>query len=170
MSLSSANIWGVAVLSFRGAGEATKNLLNQGIDSYRPMYRETSVRRGRRVNSSVPLFGSYLFVGIRDGWRAITGTRGVSHVILTGELPSRVQPGFVEKLKSSEDQTGHVSLPKPPRRQHQHSTGDKVRIYEGQFHGFTGIYEGMSARDRDVVLLSILGAERRVELNYGDLG
>jgi transcription antitermination factor NusG len=44
-----------------------------------------------------------------------------------------------------------------------------VRINSGSFCGFTAIYQGMSPRDREIVLLEMFGRETRIELGAGDL-
>jgi transcription antitermination factor NusG len=44
-----------------------------------------------------------------------------------------------------------------------------VRISSGSFCGFNAIYQGMSPRDREIVLLEMFGRETRIELGAGDL-
>jgi len=43
--------------------------------------------------------------------------------------------------------------------------GDQVRITAGAFAGDLGLYQGMRARDRILVLLALLGGQSRVELD-----
>jgi hypothetical protein len=54
-----------------------------------------------------------------------------------------------------------VHLPARPRL----SIGDKVRITGGALAGCEGLYAGMGVRQREIVLLQILGAAREVAVD-----
>jgi transcription antitermination factor NusG len=45
--------------------------------------------------------------------------------------------------------------------------GAKVWVTDGPFRGFNGLHTGMSTRDREMVLINILGATRPVEISAG---
>lgn len=45
--------------------------------------------------------------------------------------------------------------------------GAKVAIVDGPLRGFNGLHTGMSTRDRELVLINILGASRPVEISAG---
>jgi transcription antitermination factor NusG len=47
--------------------------------------------------------------------------------------------------------------------------GDRVRVTAGPLRGFDGLYAGMRARDRVLVLLAVLGSQRRVILPQDDI-
>jgi transcription antitermination factor NusG len=47
--------------------------------------------------------------------------------------------------------------------------GAAVAITGGPFAGLNGAYAGMSARERELVLLNILGATRPVEIAAGSV-
>jgi transcription antitermination factor NusG len=42
-----------------------------------------------------------------------------------------------------------------------------VEIVDGPFRGFNGLHTGMSTRDREMVLINILGGPRPVEVAAG---
>jgi hypothetical protein len=42
-----------------------------------------------------------------------------------------------------------------------------VWVTDGPFRGFNGLHTGMSTRDRELVLINILGASRPVEIAAG---
>jgi hypothetical protein len=42
--------------------------------------------------------------------------------------------------------------------------GARVRIAAGPFGGMTGLYAGMSAKDRERVLLHVLGGQREIRI------
>ena len=47
--------------------------------------------------------------------------------------------------------------------------GDRVRILQGPFAGQLGLYAGMRAHERLLVLLALLGGQQRVELANDDV-
>jgi transcription antitermination factor NusG len=60
---------------------------------------------------------------------------------------------------------GIVRLPVPPAgRKRAYVAGQSVRIVTGPFAGLAGIHLGMSAGEREVVLISMLGAARKVAI------
>ena len=69
---------------------------------------------------------------------------------------------MIEQLSSRLDIDGLVRLPKRQR-------GDRVEIVRGPFARHTGLYLGMSARDRVRVLLSVMGAQTSVLIHERDL-
>ena len=64
---------------------------------------------------------------------------------------------------------GYVRLPEAPsvpvRR--QIAIGAKVRITAGPFGGMSGLYAGMSTRERELVLLTMLGGPRKIAISAG---
>ena len=55
---------------------------------------------------------------------------------------------------------GLIELPKRPGLK----SGDQVRILRGPFAGYLGLYAGMRAHERVLVLLALLGGQQGVEL------
>jgi transcription antitermination factor NusG len=87
--------------------KAERHLNEQGFKTYIPRYRKTC----RRNVVSAVLFPRYIFCAFDvdvHRWRAINGTRGVSYVICTGDEPTPVQDGIVERLQSLENINGHI--------------------------------------------------------------
>jgi transcription antitermination factor NusG len=64
---------------------------------------------------------------------------------------------------------GFVRLPEgrgsPVKR--QIAIGAKVRIASGPFGGMSGLYAGQSTRERELVLLNLLGGQRPVLIDAG---
>ena len=79
---------------------------------------------------------------------------------MDGDYPSRLPGEWVDKMKAKE-QNGVIVLPKERYR-----IGERVQITDGLFQGQFGLYQGMTSRQREVVLLGALG---KVELASGDL-
>jgi transcription antitermination factor NusG len=123
---------------------------------------EYSGRGGHRFALAKPLLPSYVFVGIETRWQPLLSTFGVAAVIMAGESPGIVPPSAIEQLRSRLDVDGFVRLPKRLR-------GDRVQITRGPFAKHTGLYLGMSARDRVRVLLSVMGAQTSVLIHERDI-
>jgi hypothetical protein len=49
------------------------------------------------------------------------------------------------------------------------TAGEAVTISGGAFAGLNAIYAGQTAREREMILLSVLGAPRLVEIGAGQL-
>jgi transcription antitermination factor NusG len=113
-----------------------------------------------------PLFRGYVFLQIVDRWRAAERTFGVLCLVRVGDCPARCPEAEIEALRGRMDSTGIIRLPdrrgSPIKR--QIAIGAKVRIVSGPFGGWEGLYAGMGARDRERVLLSLLGRQTPVLL------
>jgi transcriptional antiterminator RfaH len=83
----------------------------------------------------------------------------VSSAIMDGVRPARVADQIIDDLRKRE-RNGLIELPKRPGLK----PGDQVRILQGPFEGRLGIYAGMRAHERVLVLLALLGGQQRVEL------
>ena len=112
----------------------------------------------------LPLFPSYLFIQIESRWWDISNTIGVVQLLLAGDQPAKLKNSIVDMIKSRE-RGGIVRLPDPSRLR----VGQQVRIKRGSFEGQIGIYEGMATKQRERVLLELLGRSVRVEFNAADL-
>jgi transcription antitermination factor NusG len=114
--------------------------------------------RIRAKRQIISLFPHYLFVRIETVWRLVDRTPGVE--------PAKCPDSEIDRIRSQMDADGVVRLPKPPsassRAKPAFKPGAKVLIAAGPFKGRTGIYAGMSAGDRELVLMNILGAQRPV--------
>jgi transcriptional antiterminator RfaH len=81
-------------------------------------------------------------------------------IVLDGQHPARVPDAVIEDLR--EDSAGFVVLPKAKPAGLQR--GDSVRVIDGIFAGQLAVFEGMKPRERVLVLLTMLGSQRAVEL------
>lgn len=138
---------------------ARTNLERQGYETYLPLMRKSLRRRGRRTTSIVPMFPRYLFIHLdqsTDNWGPIRSTLGVVSVVRFGHEPARAPDGLVSYLHTREDKEGVQTLPTQEIR-----PGTKVRIAEGVFMGYEGVYLARSSRERVVVLLQLCGRPAR---------
>jgi len=106
------------------------------------------------------LFPTYLFVGAREQFYPILWTNRVVRLLMAGDQPATVKGEIVTHIRKREV-GGFVKLPLPNRNL---KPGQRVRVINGAFQGQIGLYEGMSGRDRERVLLELLGQIVPVEL------
>lgn len=145
--------WAVACTHPNLERRVERGLTDQGFTSYLPRYRT------ERSPSPRLLFPGYVFVLVADAWRSITGTRGVSRVIMAGDRPAMLPDTEVQALRDRTGEDGFIQL---PRR--QLTVGQAVNIEFGTFGGWTAIYDGQAPRERCFVLLSIMGRLTRASV------
>ena len=161
--------WLVARLKPGGGSLAVVNLTRQGYAPFYPMLRGERLIRGRVSPILTPLFPGYLFVDARHlptvSWSPIINTRGVASLLMSGSSPARVADDLIREIKSRE-RNGAIDSVVPPRWR----KGDKVALDGGQFAGHVGLYNGRATgREREIVLLEILGRLTRVEVHASDI-
>lgn len=132
-------------------------LMREGYHTYMPR-----IRVKKRI---VPLFPSYIFAIVIDRWYPIKNTIGVTQVLLAGEQPARISDAVIASIKRLEH-GGIVRLPKPEKLL---KPGAKVQIIRGSFQGSIGIYDGTPGKDRERVLLDLLGQSVPVNVPAGDV-
>jgi transcriptional antiterminator RfaH len=156
--------WAVAQTVSQRETSVGIRLAEEGFEIFAPRIR-IHINGTPRI---VALFPSYLFVRVVDRWRVITKTIGVLGLIMAGDHPARCPDAEIDKIKAATMRNGLVRLPKPPKSR-AFKPGQSVRITSGSFCGFNAIYQGMSPRDREIILLEMFGRETRIELGTGDL-
>jgi transcriptional antiterminator RfaH len=161
--MSLTGFWSVAQTESQREGTAAVWLGRAGFETYLPkikVVRQVTDRQHRvcTVSRIEPLFRSYLFVRVIDRWYQISNTIGVIQLLLDGERPAPVPEREIMKIKAQE-RGGLVRLPPPPGLKR----GDQVRVIHGMFFGRIGLWQGMSGKDREHVLLDLLGRQVRVD-------
>jgi transcriptional antiterminator RfaH len=140
---------------------AVETVTLNGFEIFTPRTRELVGKRWR----TVALFPGYMFARVVDRWRALERSPGVLSVIKFGQMPARVPDAEIALLIERADADGVIRLDRSRDLARKPlAVGAKVQIVDGPLKGFRGIYQGMTARDRERVLLEVLGGERRVEL------
>lgn len=147
--------WAVAVTRPNCELRVEGHLTRQGFVVYAPKIRERITLGGKLCNRQAPLFRRYLFVDADQAPHAISRTFGV-----VGLLRSNISSSIIEDLKMRHNSDGFVQLPR-------FNQGDKVRITHGPFAGHLALYQGMTSKQRESVLLAALNV--RLELTVGNL-
>ena len=156
--------WLVAQTELQREQVAVKWLKEQRFHVYLPCIRIETVMHQRKVERLAPLFPSYVFVQRVEHWQPIVRTIGVIDVLYSGERPAQLGDEVIAGLRARE-RDGVIALPTRPDFQR----GDSVRVVRGPFQGQIAIFQDMKPKDRIEVLLSILGAERQLELARRDV-
>ncbi len=155
--------WYVVYTHAHAEARALENLERQGFTAYLPRYRRRRRHARRTEEVTRPLFPRYLFVAldmVRERWRPILSTVGVSGVVRHGELPTRVPAGVVEAIRAHEAKGAFDRLSPADGLRH----GDPVRIVEGPFAELIGRFCGLADRERVIVLLEFLGRQVRAKV------
>lgn len=129
--------------------------------------RDVRRRQGRRVASIAPMFPRYLFIHLNrqtDNWAPIRSTLGVVSVVRFGRTAACVPNDLISLLRSHEDSEGIQILPVE-----EYKLGSRVRITQGGFAGYEGIFQAVSGRDRVTVLLDVLGRKARTTVDSASI-
>ena len=130
-------------------------LMRSQYETYMPRIKQRS-----RINL---LFPTYVFVRVIERFYPIMWTPGVLRLLMSGDQPAQLPEQIMSEIRAREI-GGFVRLPKPSKLR----KGERVRVLSGQFQGQVGLYDGMGSKERERVLLDLLGRSVRVELAQGD--
>jgi transcriptional antiterminator RfaH len=130
---------------------------------------ELFIPKVRTKHGATPLFAGYLFVRIVDRWRVIERTMGVLSLIKFGDHPAKCPDEEIARLIARADRDGVVRLARAGVNgtRPTFAAGAKVTITGGALMGFDAIHTGMTAHDREIILIELLGASRRIEVAAG---
>lgn len=154
----SVGSWIVAVTKAQRENWAADNVRRQGFECYLPFTE--APRLSRKPKEC--LFPRYLFVLTEGPWRFLLGTYGVVDLVWQGGKPAVLPAKTVTDLKAREDQQGLIRL--PDKADFRFNDGDKVRVSEGPFSGYIGVYSCDPAHERVKVLLEFLGRQATVSI------
>lgn len=152
--------WGVIQTETCRERLAIDSLKRAGFEVYCPRLKVKKLGR----TTTPPLFPSYLFVKFFQQWWAARWAMGVIRVCMCGECPSRLDENIMQEIQKRQGPDGYIKLKATPTLKH----GERVRIVGGRFDGQLAVFAGMTSRQRQRVLLAILGREAPVELALGD--
>jgi transcriptional antiterminator RfaH len=109
-----------------------------------------------------PLFPGYLFVRIYDRWRIVDRTQGVLGLIKFGDTPAKCPDREIAVWRSQMDGEGLVRLP-------EHKPAGLRRGAKVKVGVLPAIYAGQTARERQQVLIELLGRRHVVTLRPGQI-
>jgi transcriptional antiterminator RfaH len=154
--MSTEPFWSVVETEPRRERVASGWLDRGGFETYLPLMTTTTKR-------TIPLFPNYIFVRVAGAWYQIGWTIGVVRLLRNGDEPARLSDKIIAEIRHREGDDGLIRLPKRWKQ------GQQVRIKRGLFRDRTGIYDGMTSKQRERVLLNMLGRAVAVEFDDNDL-
>jgi len=155
--------WYLIRTKIRQEYTAKVQLERQGYTAYLPLFPTRRRRLGRVHKVIAPMFPRYLFIHLSDqtdDWGPIRSTIGVANLVRFAQAPARVPIDLIDTLKEREDNEGIQVIPNK-----NYHAGDKVRIAEGPFVGFEGVFQETSSRNRVLLLLQIAEKYFQLQLN-----
>jgi transcriptional antiterminator RfaH len=152
------SFWAIVQTETQREHTARLMLMRQGFETYMPRIRINTDRIAL-------LFPTYIFCRIIDRWYSARWTIGVTRMLMDGDQPARISEQILEEIRQREV-GGFVKLPK---QNNGKRPGDKVKIIRGSFEGRLAIFDGMSGKERERVLLELLGQLVPVELPSRDV-
>lgn len=150
--------WGVAVTLPNHQTKVVEQFVAKSFEYIFPQISKTVRRAGRRVRILEPYLFNYIPVFLSSGWQTIHGMRGV--VDLLGPVAER----DIDRLKSSIDASGLVTLPKVAK----FKVGQRVIPVSGPFVDMTGFYQS-TENEQDAALFNLFGSMRTIKFDEGDL-
>ncbi|WP_285164723.1 transcription/translation regulatory transformer protein RfaH [Shewanella goraebulensis] len=157
--------WYLLYCKPRNERRAQQNLAMQQIESYLPIVQEEKTSQGKTKLFEVPLFPCYLFIYFDPTEVSVSrihSTRGASRIIGCGENMTAIDERIIQSIKN------RVMRHKPDITQGLQA-GDKVTFTEGPFVDLEAIFEEKNTEKRCFVLLSIMGQQKRLNINSDSL-
>ena len=108
--------------------QATKNLNQQGFETFLPLHDTTTRKLSRFINTSKPLFPGYMFIRFdkeESEWHKINNTYGVSRLITFNSILKSIPTKFIDNLMMRYDLSGKLLPIKKLKK------GDQVRVLTG---------------------------------------
>ncbi len=158
--------WFVVQTKPGGEQRVERNLSNQGIEVFLPMYASFQPSMGRLVQSIKPLFPNYLFarLDLDLHYHKVRWTRGVNKILGNGIQPLPVSYKVVEAIKDRCREGNLVTL------EEDWKEGDLVEIRSGILKNLIGVFQKkISDQGRVRILLNLIGIEVPVQISKWQL-
>jgi len=156
----------------RSIAEALERKIKvEGLDRYFdqvivPTEKVTEFKGGKKKVVERKLYPGYIVVHMHindDTWFAVRETSGVGDFTGAGGKPTPMLPHEVTRIiQTEEEETSET-----PKLDIKFSSGDKVKVKEGNFENFEGEVNTIDeASGRVTVMINIFGRSTPVELEY----
>jgi len=156
----------------RSIAEALERKMRiEGLDRYFdqvivPTEKVTEFKGGKKKVVERKLYPGYIVVHMHindDTWFAVRETSGVGDFTGAGGKPTPMLPHEVARIIHTEEEEAAEA----PKLDIRFSTGDKVKVKEGNFENFEGEVNTIDeASGRVTVMINIFGRSTPVELEY----
>jgi transcriptional antiterminator RfaH len=157
--------WYVCQTKPRQESLALRKLEEQGYEVCLPLLATwRKLKDGWRKTEQV-MFPRYAFVRCARAGQSIApirSTPGVTSLVRFGNIPARIDHALVEAIRELSRLSGN------PPHETPFQIGDNVAITDGPLKGLSGIVSSV-ARERVVVMLTLLGREKPVAIPHEQL-
>lgn len=159
--------WVVAMIEPRCEGKALQGFVEVGYPTFMPMVTRWRRKGFKQSKRAYPLFPGYIFVALVSGPKhSVKNCDSVSSVISDAAGPLYVRDSIVRALS---DAMMRGEFDETITIEDRFSPGDVVTITDGPFSGMSAPISSLIDSDRVAVLLSILGAERAIQIDANHL-
>ena len=152
--------WFILQFKSNSHHKATKNLNQQGFETFLPLYDSTSRKLSRFMSTSKPLFPGYMFIRFdktETDWHKINNTYGVSRLITFNSILKSIHTSFVDELMKRYDLSGKL-LPIQKLKK-----GDQVKVLKGPFANFIATVETYETEQRIWILMDLMGRKTKIQ-------
>lgn len=158
--------WWVVHTKPKAELSAIKNLENQGLTTYCPLFKKESIRGHKIKINTYPLFSRYIFIkgdcSAQKNIHLIRSTIGVKELLKIGEVPVKISCQLINELRQME-------AVKLNEIKSHFKPGENVRINAGIYKDVEAIYEMDEGVNRAIVLLSMINKETSLRIDKKDL-
>jgi transcriptional antiterminator RfaH len=158
--------WFILQFKSNSYHQATKNLNQQGFETFLPLHDTTSRKLSRFINTSKPLFPGYMFIRFdrtESDWHKINNTYGVSRLITFNSILKPIPTRFVDNLMKRYDLSGKL-LPMQKLKK-----GDQVMVLKGPFANFIATVEKYEDDQRMWILMDLMSRKTKIQTSSDNL-
>jgi len=140
--------------------QATKNLNQQGFETFVPLHDTTSRKASRFITTIQPLFPGYMFITFdraETKWHKINNTYGVSRLVTFNAILKPIPTTFVDNLMKRCDLLGKLLPIKKLKK------GDQVKVLKGPFANFIAIVEEYETDQRIWIMMDLMGRKTKIQ-------
>lgn len=159
--------WYLAYSRPRMESTAAFNLERQGFESYLPLFKTLRRTTQGLQPAFEAMFPRYVFLrpaSTRQTLSTVASTRGVCGLVKFGGEAAPLRPELIEDIRAFERHRNQADLDAISPIQ----PGTRVRMRRGGWKGIEGLVVSV-ARQRVTFLLQMLGREKQVTVEHGDL-
>jgi transcriptional antiterminator NusG len=131
-----------------------------------PTQQVTEIKDGKKKTSTKISFPGYVLIKMDlsdELWYVVRNTPGVMGFVSSGTNPTPLEDEEVENILSS----GERRTQEDAKRAFEFSIGDRVKVIDGPFTGFSGLVDELNEEKSKLrLMISIFGRSTPVELEF----
>ena len=153
--------WCIAQIKRNSYHTATRNLEQQGFQTFLPKMKTTQRQENKFVVKNVNVFPGYMFVCFDPHiitWAKINSTYGVSKILAFNKKPSEISSDLILELKN------RYEINSNPTQNEKLQKGDSIKFYAGPFADLIAKVESVDEKNRIWILLEAMGGYQKLKL------